>query len=186
MKKTAKDFSRKKIAEIATQYAQTNFAYSHDYFSREYGISKATFYTVLEKAVIENIVDDKTVELMAKKAAYNSQTKAEEAGKQRSRKHYDYLTLKRHQYMPSKEQAIIWTTEYARCKYNKNDFTTKNFITNALLNRVIYKAIVENWVTDDVVNLLKEKSLGKDNSEKVIEFWKNIENFRNENKKSQG
>lgn len=186
MKKTVRDLSRKKIAEIATQYAQTNFAYSHDYFSREYAISKGTFYTALEKAVIENIVDDKTVEQMAAKAAYNSQVKAAEAGKQRSKKHYDYLLLKRRQYMPSKEQAIIWTTEYANCKYHKNDFATKNFITVALLNRVIYKAIVDSWVTDDIVELLKEKSLSKEQSQKVIKFWENIEYFRNGNKKDQG
>lgn len=186
MKNTAKDFSRKKIAKIATQYAETNFAYSHDYFSREYNISKGTFYTVLEKAVIENIVDDKIVKMMAQKAAHNSQEKANEAGKQRSAKHYEYLILKRKQYMPPKKQAIMWTIEYAYCKYSKNDFVTKNFITIALLNRVIYKAIVENWVTDEIVKILKEKSLNKDSSEKVITFWEKIEKFRIENKKSQG
>ena len=88
--------------------------------------------------------------------------------------------------MPPKEQAIIWTTEYANCKYHKNDFVTKNFITIALLNRVIYKAIVESWVTDDIVALLKEKSLSKEQSQKVIKFWETIEYFRSENKKDQG
>ena len=186
MKKTVRNLSRKTIAEIATRYAQTNFLYSHEYFSREYEISKSTFYATLEKAVVENIVDDKIVEQMAQKAAYNSKVKAGEAGKHRSRKHYERLLLKRRQYMPSKEQAIIWTNEYAKFQYHKKDFATKNFITIALLNKVIHKSIVENWITDDVVELLKNKSLSKENSEKVTKFWENIEYLRSENKKNQG
>ena len=60
------------------------------------------------------------------------------------------------------------------------------FRSIALLNRVIYKAIVESWVTDDIVALLKEKSLSKEQSQKVIKFWETIEYFRSENKKDQG
>lgn len=182
---TARDFSRKKIAEIATQYAKTDFAYSHEYFSKEYGISKGTFYTVLEKAVIENIVDSKIVKLMAEKSENNSYVRAGIQGQYRSRKHYSNLIAKRKKYMLPKNEAINITEKYAESNVEKAEFAEKNNITITLLNRTIYKAITENWVSDNIVSLLKRKSLCKDSSQQVIQFWKNIEQFR-ENKKSQG
>ena len=67
-KRTARDFSRRLIAKIAIIYAGTDASYSAEYFSREYEISETTFYTLLRKAVIENIVSTDVVNAMKNKA----------------------------------------------------------------------------------------------------------------------
>lgn len=185
-KRTAKDFSRAKVWEIATLYASTDYAYSAEYFSREYNISKNTFYTLLEKAVIESIVDERTVKKMAIKSAHNSETKAGKPGKKRSHKHYKYLVLKRKAYMLPKEKAIALTIKYANSAATKQKFLMNNFIDKKLFGRVILKCILANWVSDDVVDKLKNKSLRSNNSKEVLEFWEQLLYFRNENKRNQG
>ena len=185
-KRTAKNFSRKKIWEIATEYANTVDAYSRDYYSREYGISYSTFYTLLERAVIESIVDEETVQNMARKAGNNAAGKAGEGARRRSEKHYEYLLLKRNMYILPKTEAMEYTIKYAYSAYDKRIFCKENYIGTKLFNRTVYKAVLENWVSDEVVIKLKEKSLQKNNSEKVLAFWERLLNYRNGNKKNQG
>lgn len=181
-KRTARDFSRKQIWEIANSYANTGYEYSHDYYEREYKISKSTFYTILEKAVIEHIVNLDIVELMCKKAAYNSGVKAGEAGYERSIKHYDYLKKKRAQYRVSKKQAVHLTIKYSESKLLKNEFAKENYISTKMLDIIFKDAIINCWVSDEVVNKLKQKSLRQDSSQRVLNFWFKIENLRRENK----
>lgn len=185
-KRTATNFSRKQIWEIATKYANTNCAYSRDYFSREYDINYSTFYKLLERAVIESIVDEATILRMADKAAHNSDNKAGEGARKRSQKHYEYLILKRKVYILPKKEAINLTTNYANSVLAKPAFLRNNFMDAKLFDRTLYKAILENWVSDEVVEKLKTKSLRYDSSEKVIAFWDQLLKYRNENKKNQG
>jgi len=181
-KKTAKEFSRRQIWKIATDYAKTEYKYSCDYYQREFQISKWTFYTILEKAVVEHIVDMETVELMAIKARYNSSIKAGEAGAERSRKHYDYLKRKRALYRMSKKQATKWTIQYAESKLNKKEFAKRSCITTQLLDVTIKEAIERSWVSDEIVGKLKEKSLLQYNSQRVLDFWNELELARRNNK----
>lgn len=121
-KRTAKDFSRAEIWEIATRYANTGLAYSHDFFEKEYTVSANTFYNVLEKAVTESIVDMNIVKKMAIKAASNSEQKAGIAGKNRSEKHYEELMRQRARYMFSKKEAISWTKKVCRKQFSERSF----------------------------------------------------------------
>lgn len=184
--RTAKNFSRKQIWEIATEYANTNCAYSRDYFSREYDISYNTFYKLLERAVIESIVDEATILRMADKSAHNSDDKAGEGARKRSQKHYKYLMLKRNVYILPKKEAIVLTTNYANSVLAKSAFLRNNFMDRKIFDRTVYKAVLENWVSDEVVEMLKSKSLRYDSSEKVQKFWDQLLKYRNENKKNQG
>ena len=183
-KRTAKEFSRKKVWEIATQYARTLSAYSRDYYSREYGINYSTFYSLLERAVVESIVDEETVRDMAIKAGNNAAGKAGEGARKRSEKHYEYLLLKRNMYMLPKTESIEYSIKYAYSAYDKQRFCEANFIDTKLFDRMLYKAIVESWVSDEVVAKLQAKSLQKDNSEKVLVFWEQLIDFRNGNTKN--
>lgn len=182
--KTAKDFSRNDIYKIATDYANTSAEYSYQYFCREYEISKGTFYTVLEKAVIENIVDSNTVIAMAKKAKSNSENKAGKRCGNRSQKHYEYLIQKRRIYMLGKKESVEWTEKYAQSNLDKLGFCSKNHITRQLLDRTILKATIDNWISDEIFNLLKQKSLKKNSTAKVLEFWEKLESFRQGNKQN--
>ena len=181
---TIKDFSRKRIAMIAKQYAASSSPHAHTKISEEQGISDSTFYTILKKAVVENIVDIETVRLMAQKAMDNSEAKVGRSARKRSFKYYQSLVVKRTEYMLPKNKAIELTKAYADTEKTKAQFIASMYVTEALLNRTILKCIVENWVSDEVVLKLKEKSLGKDSSPKVQEFWEQIETFRSENQKT--
>lgn len=184
-KKTVKDFSQKEIWEIATHYANTDFSYSHEYFSKEYDISQDVFYNLLEKAVSKCIVSDYIVKKMAIKAATNAKSKAGEAGEGRSRRHYENLIKKRKSYMLPKETAINLTISYANCVTTREKFLRSNFIDKRLFERTLLKAIIENWVSDEVVTQIKEKSLRTHDEEKTIKFWDKILQIR-KNKKNQG
>lgn len=185
-KATAREFSRKKIWEIATKYANTKLEYSRDFFSQEYCISYNTFYTLLEKAVIEGIVDDETVKKMLEKASENSARKAGEGARKRSENHYAYLILKRKIYMLPKEETHNLVVKYSKSALNKKKFCKDNFITTKLFDRMMCKAIIENWVSDDTVEKIKNKSVENHNNEKTVKFWKQLLMFRSENKKNQG
>ena len=169
---------------IAKQYAASSSPHAHTKISEEQGISDSTFYTILKKAVVENIVNMETVRLMAQKAMNNSEAKVGRSARKRSFKYYQNLVFKRKNYMLPKSKAIELTKTYADTEKTKAQFIASMYVTEALLNRTILKCIVENWVPDEVVLKLKEKSLEKDSSPKVQEFWEKIENFRSKNQKT--
>ncbi len=184
MGKTVKDFSRKQIAMIAKQYVESSSPHAHTKISEEQGISDSTFYNILKKAVVENVVDMETVRLMAQKAMNNSEAKAGRSARKRSFRYYQGLLVKRMEYIPPKGKAKELTKAYADTEKTKEQFIASMYVTEALLNRTILKCIVENWVSDEVVLKLKEKSLEKDSSSKVQEFWEQVEALRIENQKT--
>lgn len=186
MTKQVKDFSRARLYTVAFRYATSEYDFSHSYFEREYEISKSTFYSILQKAVIENIVPDAIVEKMAKKAAYNSFLKAGKPGRQRSENYYRFLRQKRKVYMLPKEKAIDITVRYAESKLAKKEFCKRNYLTQTLFDRTLLKAIVGNWISDDIFEKLRRKSIQKNSKRDVTEFWEKLARFRNENRKNQG
>lgn len=178
-KKTGRQFSRNEVWEIATRYATSK--YSHTDFEVAYQSSRSSFYTVLDRAVIENIVDAETVIAMEERAKYNSEVKAGKPGAIRSEKHYAFLRKKRKEYMLPKEKAIEMTITYAESLYSKKLFCRRIHISERLLDRTLYKAIVDNWVSDEVVNLLKAKSLKLNGDESTIKFWEQLKTYRERN-----
>lgn len=184
--KKARQFTREQIYEIATQYANSAQEYSRKYFSIQYNISYSTFYTLLEKSVEENIVDENVIRKMIIKASNNAFEKAGEGAKKRSENHYKHLLLKRKAYMLPKEATKRMTITYASSILDKKEFCKNNFIDTKLFDRMLCKAIIENWITDEVVLKIKDKAIQNNNSEKATTFWEQLLKFRNENKKNQG
>lgn len=156
-KRTARDFSRYEISKIAKAYANTPINYSCEYFSREYRISIRTFYTLLEKAVVESIVDDSIVDLMQAKAMGNSEIKAGLPGAIRSQKHYEHLKMKRNIYCPSKSNAAKLTIDYANSTLHIASYAKKICMTPEALKRIIRTSVAEKYVSQSIVDLLKEK-----------------------------
>jgi len=176
MAKTARQFSRDEVWEVATKYATSR--YSHTDFEEEYQSNRSSFYTVLDRAVIENIVDSDTVSKMEKKAKYNAEAKAGRPGAGRTEKHYLHLRQKRKEYLLSMEETIKVTMAYAESSDKKKQFCRKYHITEKLLNRTIYKAVIKKWVNDEVVMMLKRKSLSANDSVSTIKFWEQLLAFR--------
>lgn len=183
MAKTARQFSKKEIYDIAVWYATSYHEISAGIIADEYMISEATCRKLLDKAVILNVVNDKIVELMAAKAGYNSQVKAGTGGKKCSERHYDMLKAKRASYLPSKKEIIALAKGYAKSAQTKEQYSQDNYITKQLLDRIIYKAIIENLVNDKTVEELKIKSVKRYGFDNVQKFWKRMLYYREENKK---
>lgn len=184
--KTARAFTRGQIYDIATQYANSSQEYSRSYFSMQYNISYSTFYKLLERAVVENIVDESIVRKMATKAENNALKKAGEGARKRSENHYKYLLLKRKAFMLPKEDTKSMAITYASSPLVKKDFCKSNFIDTKLFDKMLCKAIIENWITDEVVSKIKDKAIQNNSNEKTTAFWEQLLKFRNENKKNQG
>lgn len=160
-KKTARDFSRVQIKRIAEQYASTALDYSAEYFAREYKISENTFYTLLEKAVVESIVDLKTVDYMERKASGNSAGHAGAAGSIRSLNHYRHLKKKRKIYLPSNKECARISTEFAKSDLAMSQYSKKMCIASDsdLLKRIIYHSIDESLLSPALIKLLQAKNV---------------------------
>lgn len=158
-KRTARDFSRSQIKHIAEQYAITPLHYSAEYFSIEYKISKTTFYTLLEKAVVESIVDLKTVDYMQRKASGNSAGHAGVPAAARSLKHYNHLIMKRNIYLPSRQEATRITIDFAKSNLSMSQYAKKLCISSDsdLLKRIIRSSVANNYVAGYVEELLRQK-----------------------------
>lgn len=176
-------FTRKEIWQIAAQYAHFPYVYSHQFFETEYEITESTFYSILNRAVIWNIVDDKIVQLMQQKAVYNSNRRAGRNAAKYSNRHYDRLKAQRTQYMLSRKVSVAITEEYARTDMSKGKFCNFKYMTESLLNRTIKKCIICNWIPDETVELLKKKSMKNGGT---VEFWNELEKIRERNKNNRG
>lgn len=159
-KRTARDFSRSQIKHIAEQYANSPLQYSAEYFSVEYRISKNTFYTLLDKAVVESIVDLKTVDYMQRKASGNSSGHAGIPAAVRSLKHYEHLKMKRNVYLPSRVEATRITTDFAKSNlamyaYKKKFCFAKD---SDLLERIIKFSVANKNVSCNIEELLRSKN----------------------------
>ncbi len=160
-KKTARDFSRIQIKRIAEQYASTALDYSAEYFAREYKISEKTFYTLLEKAVVESIVDLKTVDFMERKASGNSAGHAGVSGSIRSLNHYRHLKQKRRIYLPSNKQCMKIATEFAKSDLSMSQYSKKMCIASDsnLLKRIVYHSVDKSLLSTQVVKMLQDKNV---------------------------
>ena len=184
--KRLKDFSRKTIREIATEYATTSLVYNHSYFEKEYGISENTFYNILSKAIIESIVDDGIAKRIGEKAAENSKQKAGEHAAIRTKRHQEHLLLKRKAFKFSKKEAKKIAINYSKSSFDKKQFCKANIIEVRLFDNALVRAITENWVDDGCYERIKVKALkNHNNSSEACELFRKLDNMREACKQKQ-
>lgn len=187
--RTLKDFSRKRIARIAILYSYGNYGYCD--FQEDYPyVSRSVFYSILDAAVVENIVSDDVASRMQKvsldnsyrqvydKSGLSAAKKSVERGKatwrKRMRDRHDFNFNK----TTSKQLAIA----YANSSLSLNDFCKDNCIPVNLFNRTLKNAIINCYVSDKVVRQLREKALKFNEEEKVNQFFDFLCEKRKENK----
>jgi len=177
-----KDFSRQQIKKIATEYAKTPLDITHTYFEERYDISGSTFYGILKNAVIKGIVEDDIVEKMAYKAQENSREKAGDAGAFRSNHFYDYLKKRRRIFELTLSEKIEITIKYSKSNLDKHEFAKRNALTVKLLQKTLLSALTENMVDDATFETIRKKALKNNSADpNTIDFWKKIEELRNNN-----
>lgn len=182
--KRLKDFSRAQIKKIATEYAISEPACDHSYFEREYEISNSTFYNLLDKAIIESIVDERIAWKIGQKACANSSAKAGGNAGIRSKIHNANLMEKRRTFKFSKREAKKVATEYAESLLGKEAFCKKNCITKKLFDNALVRAIAQNWIDDKTYEAIKSKAFKNNgHSSETCELFRKLDAMRNNHKK---
>lgn len=170
---TAKSFSRRDVKNIAVEYASSPAEISGSYFQKTYGFSEAVFYGILKRAVVESIVDDKVVESIKEKSIHNSQEKGGIGGGIRSLYKYQRLIEERKKFEFTIKEKKKLVTEYANApKYvDLRMFCLANCIGQELFSRTIKSAILNNIVSDEIVDMLEEKALQHNDADEVKKVY---------------
>lgn len=159
--RTLSQLSRQEIKDITIQYSRTNYVLAANYFSKEYNISAATFYSAIEKAVIEHIVDIDVVNLVKKKAIQNAYAHANtsaDAARKRVINHYNELIRKRNQFVFRKSKIIVLTNRYLSMDSNFtiDDFCATEYIDYELFVKTIAICSLK-YVNNNTFNLIIDK-----------------------------
>ena len=165
-------------AKIATRYANSDGQFSSTYFSREENITTDCFYLLLRDAIIKNLVDDKTVDMMEYKAMSNQKRHCEKAG-ETSRVKYKKLREKRTQYIISQlsdNEISNITINYAYDeRLTIDDLTQMYDLSESVIKNVIKKAFIEGMIEDEVCRMLEEKALNKASDQRYVKtFFKSL------------
>lgn len=173
-KRTAKQFSRKEVAFIAKSYADTSNGFDYKDYTESYNISKHTFYKLLERAVVENIVETDVVKGMYDKSLFNVGIKHEGKGAQIIKKHYEDIWARRQNYMIPEIAALQLIKEYANSDLTKQAFCEEYAITKNFFSAILKKYIVTDKISDETFEKLSKKGLKNNFSKDAMNFWSEL------------
>lgn len=160
---------------IAESYANSESQFARTYYIEHENISESCFYKVLERAVILNLVSEKTVDKMEKKAMQNRSAHAKGAG-MATREKYAMLRKKRNEYiifLYSDEEIENLVTEFANNpEISKVEFAKKYDVSIQVLDTLLKKAITENIIDDETFAKIEKRSLSKNSSLRAKNFFK--------------
>lgn len=158
MKRTIKQLSRYEMLVIATEYANTSYSVSGDFFSERYEVSKNTFYSILHKVIIESIVTLDIAKQIAKKATYNTKKHGGEGAERRTFRVYENDIKLRESFRFGREEAKKWTEKYADSIENIETFCRRNFLNIIIFKRALFDVITYAWVTPEYIEKLMSKA----------------------------
>ncbi len=173
--------------KIANQYAYSNSEYSSSYFCRNENITRACFYKILDDAVIKNLVEEETIQKMESKAILNQKNHAANAGTT-TKSHYSTLRSKRNQYIISLYSDVeikILAEDFAESvEETKAEFAKRYKVSNMVIDALLKKAFINVIIDDETCRKIQERSLHSKSNPKAEEFFAQLWNARQENKKS--
>ena len=183
MKRKVKDFSRSEAKKIAINYATTSDDLTASYFAMLYNTTSEDIYGILRRAVVESMVSDRVVTLIANKSGRNSAEKAKVVGQTKSYDKYQRLMERRAKFQFTREKREYYAIEYANSdpSITLRVFAELHCMSRSLLQRTLVSAVVDNIVSDEVVEKLKEKALQGNPSWKVERFFKALKKQRRDN-----
>lgn len=171
---------------IAESYANSEAKFARTYYTKHENISEACFYKVLERAVILNLVSEKIVDKMERKAELNQSLHAKGAGIT-SKEKYAMLRKKRNEYiifLYSDEEIKKLATDFANnSQITKKEFAEKYDVSINIIDTLLKKAITENLIDDETFAKIEKRSLAKDSSLRVREFFELLKERRKANLK---
>lgn len=159
---------------IAESYAKSETRFACSYYTQHENISASCFYKVLERAVVMNLVSEKTVDKMEKKSELNQCSHATGAG-MTTREKYAALRKKRNEFIIfsfSEEEIKQLAIDFANHpEISKKEFAQKYDVSNTVIDVVLKKSITEKIVDDEIFAKIEERSLKKDSSKRAKDFF---------------
>ena len=187
MKRKLESFSRREIYGIAKDYATTTCEVSAEHYCEVYQISASTFYNLIGKAIREHIVSEQIAGMIAEKSASNSERHGGGGGKYRSHSRYVRLMEQRRAFNFSRKEKKRYAVEYANSDdtIDMRAFAREKYMSVGLLQRTLVSAVVDNIVSDEVVEQLYQKALRHNPEESVNRFFNSLRVRRQGNKLAQ-
>lgn len=185
--KTLEEYNRF-AKEVTERVAKSEDACTQKDIARDNNLTPKGLRDLMDYAIITAQVSLETAILVKNKAIRNQQKKAFEAGGS-SIIHHRNLIKKREKYLLSgiSKAEINEIAEYFANNTSKtiSQITEKFHLESDHMTRVILKkAIVENIVTDEVMELMITRSLGNNPSEKTEQVFQMFREERENNKNS--
>lgn len=148
---------------VTEAYAKSDMAYSQTNTAKDNHLTKKGLRDLMDYAIITDLVSRETCEQVLQKAIENQRQKAQEAGSS-SIIHHKELIKRREEFLLSAyakvevEKIAKDIAEHSSCSIHY--FTEKyNIESDRLTKSILKRAIVENIVSDEVVEKLIERSL---------------------------
>lgn len=182
-KRSFKDLSKTMTAQemekfckrIAESYANSEARFARSYYTENEDISISCFYKVLERAVIMNLVSEKTVDKMEMKSEINQSSHAAGAGIT-TREKYAELRKKRNEFIIfsfSEEEIKQLAIDFANHpETSKKEFAEKYDVSITVIDVLLKKAIIDKIVDDETFAKIEERSLMKNSSKRAKEFFR--------------
>lgn len=181
--------------QVSTIYATSELRFSRSYFIKVYDITSDCFYWLLDRSVIRNLVPDKIVDKMRKKASINSNRKSQEMsgeGTVQTEVHYARLIGERKWFIflrgISVEKKIEITTYFAEHpEVSKEECAEKFGIPRAktmVIDKILEDTLMQNLVDDELYQKVRKRSLGSNPSKYAINYFAALKRKRNKNKKT--
>lgn len=171
---------------IAESYANSEARFARSYYTEHENISVSCFDKVLERAIVLNLVSEKTVDKMEKKAELNQSAHARGAG-ETSKAKYTRLRKKRNEYiifLYSDSDIAELATDFANHpEISKAEFADKYGVSVKVIDTLLKKSITENIISDEIFAKIEKRSLAKDSSLRAKEFFRLLHERRNANLK---
>ena len=183
-------YDAKKIGELAKKvteiYANSKQEYSQSQVAKQFNLSVACLRKLMDYAIVTNAVTITIARKVMEKAISNQQRMHAEAGGT-TITHHNELMRQREDYivMSFNNEEVKAIVESAL--YDKNFEKTMNKfkIEKRIVQKVLERAIQDNIATDNETNILITRSISKDNSEWVKNYFKNLRRIRQQNKEKE-
>lgn len=185
--KTPEEFDQFSIA-VTTRYATSELEYSQADVARDNHITPKCCRQLMDYAISYAKVPIKIALLVKNKAIQKSKMKVQQAGG-RSISHHEDLMRKREEYLLTAFSRVeiknIAEDIASHPSKTISSFTHKYEIeTDRLTKMLLKKSIVENIISDEIMELIIKRSLGENPNEKAKETFKRFQIEREKYKKS--
>lgn len=157
--KSRHDLTNQKIAQIMTEYANTEDEYSASFFSAKYKITLYEFYRLKDYTIIFMLVDAPICKRIRNKSFRNQSSKNASGNYSSSKHHYEKLIVLRKEYLKtfSDEEIILIATEYADgdALY---DIAQKHAISTYTVRKLLTVCLLKHLVSDSIYQSIKLRS----------------------------